>query len=141
PTLTAVTADLDMGMALGRISGWNRFIVYVGKIGGVITIDGDGRIGALGLRDAAGNSKLSPGNARICADRAALLGAAVRDRQPGCTIWRNVHMPMQTPASGSIAVVDHYAGTIADAEAIAALTFGGAHWVCLAAVVDSLTLV
>src|SRR5438105_1374341 len=113
-----------MGVALGRISGWNRLIVYVGKIGGVITIDGDGGISALGLRNAARNRELSPGNARICAGRAALLVTAVRDRQPGCTIWRNMHVPMQTPASGRRAVVDYYAGPIVDAEGIAALAFG-----------------
>src|SRR6266404_9629351 len=105
PSLAAVRADFDMDMALGLIVRRHRLIVYITKIGAVIAINCDRRIGAIDLRPAAGNKKLVPSSTPVSAQRAPLLAAAVVNRQPDSAIWSHVEMAVQTAALRGNAIV------------------------------------
>src|SRR5207249_3482311 len=90
--------DLDVDMPFGRIAGRDRLVVDVAIVGGAVGVDGDGGIGPLGLRHAAGDGESGPGRARIGAGHAALSAVALSDRQPGCAIRRDVHVTVKTAA-------------------------------------------
>src|SRR6266480_6965526 len=89
---------LDACVTFRRIPSRDRLIVDVGVVNGATRVDRDRRIGALGLRDAARDDELLPSCAPICAQCAALLAAALINRQPDGTIWRYVKVAVQTAA-------------------------------------------
>jgi len=88
----------DARVTFRRIPRGNRLIVDIGIVNSAIRVDGDRRIGALGLRDAARDDELLPSCAPICAQCAALLAAALINRQPDGTIWSYVKVAVQTAA-------------------------------------------
>src|SRR5205814_4158283 len=93
-------------------------VVDVGIVSRAIGVEGDRRIGALRLRNAASYLELSPRGAGICANGSALLAPALVNRQPDSPIGRHVKMAMETSAIGAtgrgaaLAVVSHNSRTI-----------------------------
>ena len=84
--------DLNVSVAFRRVASRDGLVVHIGVVNGAISGDGDGWIGAVALRVAAGNNKLIPNRTRICTQRSALRSAALIDRQPGCAIRGYVKM-------------------------------------------------
>src|SRR5258708_422790 len=140
PSHTVIVTDLYVSMTLGRIARRDRLVVHVGVVNCAIRVDGDRRIGAFRLRDAAVNDELLPGHARIRADGATLRTATMIDRQPHTAIRSNANVTVQTMALGdTVALVCQHARTVTVAERITALTSGRSHY-GLRATLDSRTL-
>src|SRR5882724_12735710 len=140
PGLAAVRADFNVNVALGRIVRRHRLIVYITKIGGVIAINCDRRIGAVDLRPAAGDKKFIPCGAAISAQGTALRPSTALDWEPRSAIRRHVHVSVQPAALRSYAVVSQDAGTITGTQGIAALACCGPYHV-LRAIINSLALI
>src|SRR6266403_5733266 len=140
PCLTAVGADFNMNMAFRRVVWRDRLIVYITKISVVIAINGDGRIGAVSLRSAAGDKKFIPCRATIGAHRPALRPSTLVNGQPDSAIWSNMHVSVQPAALRRDAVVSQHTGAITGTQGIAALARCRPYDV-LRAIVNSLALV
>ena len=80
PGLAAILAYLYMRMTFGKLACRDRLVVDVGIVSCAIGIEGDGRIGALRLRNASSYLELSPGGAGVCTDGSALLAPALINR-------------------------------------------------------------
>src|SRR5205814_2377206 len=89
------------GVALRWVPRRYRLIVNIGIINGAVAIDGNGRIGALFLGNRAGYGECVPSSPPVGAEYATLQTVALINRQPGCSIWRNMDVSVKAAAGSA----------------------------------------